>query len=37
MVVFEGLSGEVRRTLSGHVSDVEKVKFFPSNKVVLSG
>lgn len=37
VLVFEGATGNVRRTLSGHVADVECVKFFPSNKVLLTG
>ena len=37
MLVFEAQSGTVRRTLSGHVAEVESVKFFPSDKVLLTG
>ncbi|XP_063687165.1 proteasomal ATPase-associated factor 1-like isoform X2 [Bolinopsis microptera] len=37
VLVFEGSNGNVRRTLSGHVDDVQSVKFFPSNKVLLTG
>ena len=37
MLVFEAQSGTVRRTLSGHVAEVGSVKFFPSDKVLLTG
>ena len=37
MLVFEAQTGTVRRTLSGHVAGVETVKFFPSDKVLLTG
>jgi proteasomal ATPase-associated factor 1 len=29
--------GEVQKTLTGHLSDVTTVQFFPSNLVLLSG
>ncbi|KAL5251097.1 hypothetical protein ACHWQZ_G016721 [Mnemiopsis leidyi] len=37
ILVFEGQTGTVRRTLSGHVAEVDTVKFFPSDKVLLTG
>ncbi len=37
LLVWTQSNGEVRRNLSGHISDVNTAKFFPSGIVVLSG
>ena len=37
LLVWTLSNGEVRRSLTGHISDVNTAKFFPSGIVVLSG
>lgn len=37
LLVWESGTGEVRRSLSGHLGDVYVAKFFPSGLVALTG
>jgi len=37
LYVWETKSGEIRRTLTGHLGDVLCCRFFPSGKVIMSG